>query len=144
MTTPTPKYELLQDDTIEFMGRTLHRIRALRDFGRVKTGKLGGYVEGEANLSHEGTCWVADQAKVFDHARVRADAKVAGRAKVYGRADVSGDAKVYGTAWVGGKAQVFGKAKIGGNTVLTNGTYTGDAAASDANGSEDAAAAPGM
>ena len=39
------KYELLKDDTIEVEGRTLHRIRLLKDLGHVKAGTLGGYIE---------------------------------------------------------------------------------------------------
>lgn len=36
------KYELTKD-TINWCGRTLHRIRALRDFGNVKKEDIGGY-----------------------------------------------------------------------------------------------------
>ena len=41
------KYEILMDEenTIEWEGRTLHRIRALKDFRNVKKGDIGGYVE---------------------------------------------------------------------------------------------------
>ena len=41
------KYEILMDEknTIEFEGRTLHRIRALKDFGFVKIGEIGGFVQ---------------------------------------------------------------------------------------------------
>lgn len=38
------KFELT-NETIEYLGRTLHRIRALRDFSNVKAGDLGGYIE---------------------------------------------------------------------------------------------------
>ena len=34
--------------------RTVYRIKALRDFGDVKTGQLGGWIEKESNLSHDG------------------------------------------------------------------------------------------
>ena len=91
-TNTQPKYELLKDQTITINGHTLCRIRALRDFGAVKAGELGGYIESEANLSHEGTCWVAGQAKVFDDARVRDDAQIEGKAMVYDEAVVGGDA----------------------------------------------------
>ena len=57
------KYELT-DNTIEYDGKTLYQIKALKNFGNVKTGYLGGYVEKEENLSHEGNCWVDDNAKV--------------------------------------------------------------------------------
>jgi hypothetical protein len=45
--TNTKKYELLRDQTIDFAGVTLYRIRALKDFGTVKASDLGGYVASE-------------------------------------------------------------------------------------------------
>ena len=51
------KYELTEE-AIVVDGHKLHRIRALKDFADVKAGDLGGYVESEDNLSHEGNCWV--------------------------------------------------------------------------------------
>ena len=62
------KYELLQDQTIEWRGRTLYRICALRDFGSVHAGDVGGYIECEHNLSQ------------VDNARVCGDALVCGNA----------------------------------------------------------------
>lgn len=43
------KYKLLEDDTIEVDGHTLYRIRALRDFGNISKGTIGGYIESEKN-----------------------------------------------------------------------------------------------
>lgn len=77
------KYELT-DETIEFGGRTLYRIKALKDFGGVKTGDLGGYVESEDNLSHEGMCWIYDDAKVYDNVRIANNAIVFGSSKYRG------------------------------------------------------------
>ena len=51
------KYELT-DETIQINGKTLHRIKALKDFGDVKKGDIGGYVENEWNLSQDGECWI--------------------------------------------------------------------------------------
>ena len=76
------KYELLTDDTIELFGRTLYRIRAKIDFGSVKKGQLGGYIEKVENLSHDGIAWVSDNAKVCDEACVSDDAWVSGNARV--------------------------------------------------------------
>lgn len=50
-----PKYELLSDDTIKLNHVVLRRLRALRNFGSVKTGELGGYIENENNLHHDDT-----------------------------------------------------------------------------------------
>ena len=80
------KYELT-DETIDVSGTTLHRIKALKDFGNVKKGELGGYVESERNLSQEGNCWVCGNAKVYGNAWVYGNAEVCGNARVYGDAD---------------------------------------------------------
>ena len=69
------KYELT-DETITHCGHTLHRIRALRDFGTIKKGDLGGFVESEGNLSHEGDCWVGGDAQVGGNAEVSGNAQV--------------------------------------------------------------------
>ena len=103
------KYEMLYDDKIEVAGRTLYKIRALRDFNDVKAGNLGGYIEGEENLSQDEDCWVYGNAQVYG------DAHVYGNAWVYGNAQVYGDAHVYGNAWVYGNAQVYGNAWVYGN-----------------------------
>lgn len=88
------KYELTEE-TFTVFGKTLYRIRAVRDFGSVKTGEFGGYIEKEENLSHFGDAWVYGNAKV------------SGNAWVYGDARVSGDARVFDNAWVYGNAKVF-------------------------------------
>ena len=48
------KYEFTRE-TKEAGFRTLHRIRAVINFGDVKVGDLGGFIEREENLSHDGT-----------------------------------------------------------------------------------------
>ena len=53
-----------------FRTATLHRIRAVAEFGLVKIGDLGGWIEKEENLSHEGNAWVCDNAKVFSTSHV--------------------------------------------------------------------------
>ena len=53
-----------------FRTATLHRIRAVAEFGLVKIGDLGGWIEKEENLSHEGKAWVWGNAKVCGDAEV--------------------------------------------------------------------------
>lgn len=53
-----------------FRTATLHRIRAVAEFGLVKIGDLGGWIEKEENLSHEGKAWVCGDAKVCGNAEV--------------------------------------------------------------------------
>ena len=68
---------------------TLHRIKAVVEFGLVKVGDLGGWIEKEENLSHEENAWVCDNAWVYG------DAKVYDNALVYGNAKVCGNAKAF-------------------------------------------------
>src|SRR5260363_397497 len=112
------KYELLKEDCIEHDGRTLYRIRALRDFEYVGTGQLGGYIEKEENLSHEGEAWVSGKAWVFDDAQVSGNTRVSGTARVYGSTQVSGNAWVYDNAQVSGNVQVSGNARVSGDACI--------------------------
>lgn len=69
------KYELT-DEILEVGGRVLHRINALRNFGNIKQGEIGGWIENEDNLSHCGDCWVYGNAQVYGKARVYGDAVI--------------------------------------------------------------------
>ena len=109
------KFELTSEFVTNIFGKKLFRVKALVEFGSVKAGELGGYIEKEENLSHNGNACVSGDAKVFGNAWVSGDAEVFGDAWVYGDACVSGDAKVFGDAWVYGDAKVFGNAEVFGN-----------------------------
>ena len=131
------KYELIPSDM-----EGLYRIKALKDFGNVKKGDIGGYVESEKNLSQYDDCWIYDNAKVCDNAVVigkaivcgnarvydnaqvcdnaivRDDARVFANAQIYDNAVVVGNARVYGNAQVCGNAQIWGYVVIQGNAVV--------------------------
>jgi UDP-3-O-[3-hydroxymyristoyl] glucosamine N-acyltransferase len=109
------KYELLKDDFIEYDDIKLYRIRALRHFDDVEAGEVGGYIEKEENLSHEGNAWVGGDARVFADALVTGDAWVGGDARVYDNAQVFEGAKVYGDMCVYGNAQVYGSVRVCGD-----------------------------
>ena len=111
------KYELTEETTNIF-GKTLHRIRATRDFSNVHAGDLGGFIEDERNLSHDENAWVGDEARVDGNALVYGNAWAYGEARVSGNALVSGDARVGGDAWVGGNALVSGNALVYGNALV--------------------------
>lgn len=82
----------------EFLGHKLFQIKALKDFGDVKAGDLGGYIEKEENLSHNGNAWVYDNVKVSGNARVFGDAQVLGNARVCGNAQIYNDALICDSA----------------------------------------------
>ena len=98
------KFELTSEFVTNIFGTNLFRIKALVEFGDVKAGDLGGYIEKEENLDHDGDAWVSGNAQVSGNARVSDDAQVSGNARVYGNAWVCDDAWVYGDAWVSGDA----------------------------------------
>ena len=105
------KYKLT-DVTINLNGATLYRIEALKDFGEIKKGDKGGFIESENNLAHEGDAWVSDDACVYGSACVYGDACVFGCACVYDNALVSGNGQVYGNARVCGNSRVYGNARV--------------------------------
>lgn len=121
------KYELT-DRTIEYYGVTLHRIRALKEFGLIKRGDLGGWVESEENLSQHSDCWINYDAVVYGAARIEDNAYVGGDAQVFGNAIVKdnatvddwahvfGNAIISHNATVSGISQVFGNAKVKDNS----------------------------
>ena len=119
------KFELTTE-TETCCGRTLYRIKALKSFGGVCVGDLGGWVEKEENLSHDGDAWISGDARVYDNARVSGDARV------FGNAWVSGDAWVFGNAWVFGDAWVFGEARVSSDAgVSSNARVYDNASISD-------------
>lgn len=126
------KYKLT-DETIEFEGRTLHRIEALRDFGDVKAGDKGGFVQSEDNLSHQGDCWIFAHSKFFiddNSAKVYDNAKVSQDAQVYGGSIVYNEAKIYGKALVWGhsfETKIYDNAKIYGRCSVSNSCIYGNA-----------------
>ena len=88
------KYKLTTE-TLQFAGRTLHRIKAVKDFDSIKAGEFGGWIENEKNLSQDDNAWIYGDAMVFDNAEVYGNASVFGNAEVYGNAVIKGDAKVH-------------------------------------------------
>ena len=121
------KYEFTGETKVVF-GKTLHRIKALISFGSIKAGELGGWIEKEENLSHDGNTWVTGNAEVSGNARVSGDAWVTENARVSGNARVTGDARVTENAWVTGNARVTENARVSGNAEVSGNTWvTGNA-----------------
>lgn len=135
------KYELTEETITLFKEYMLYSIKALRDFGGIKAGDLGGYIEKESNLSHNGDAWLYEDAMVYGDAHVYGNARVHGEAEVFGNAHVYGDVTVHGNAHVCdnaevdeiaqvcGEAMVYGNALVRGNAlVFGNAEVYGNAA----------------
>lgn len=119
---PDGKYEVLTGEkyTVVVDGVKYCRIRALRRFERpfglppVEVGDLGGFVAVSgvgAVLSHEGSCWVADEAFVAGY--------VSGGSQVTGHAFVGVGSQVTGRSLVSDFAQVIDGAEVS-NSMVTD------------------------
>ncbi|RDI30456.1 hypothetical protein DEU38_10537 [Rhodococcus sp. AG1013] len=111
----TGKHFELTDETRNYFGHNLHRIRATRDMPPrgVRKGDVGGWVEHERNVS--GDAWVSGDARVFGDAEMSGNAEASDNAGVSGNAAVSGNARVHGDARIYGDAEVYGNASVYGN-----------------------------
>ncbi|WP_375609542.1 MULTISPECIES: hypothetical protein [unclassified Bartonella] len=112
----------LTNETRVINNHTLYRIKALKDFADVKAGTLGGFIEKEDNLSHDGNCWVYDEALVFKNGHVYENARVFGNAvtcgHIYGHARVYDNARVYENARIANNVHVYENANIHGIAVI--------------------------
>lgn len=113
------KYEILLDVTHDVDGKTLKRVR------RVKDGHIGGWVESQFNLDQDGGCFVYDDAAVHGEARVSGDAKIFGKARVRGHSTVTENARVSGSSIIDGTAKVLGNARVYGVAVIQGNATVG-------------------
>lgn len=116
------KYELTEN-TLTIAGHTLYRIRAVRHFGDVRAGDLGGWVESDGNfhlgettclpnLSHDDDAWIYDDAKAYAGANVCGSGKMRGQSEMFGRnALIGGSAEVAGNVVVDGLHSI-GEARV--------------------------------
>lgn len=112
----------------EFTGEVkvgvLHRIRAVRSFGGVEAGDVGGWIQSEDNLSHDGEAWVADEAIAAEDSRVSGDALADDHAQLYGnaivtdRAHIGGHAIADGESVMMGDASILGEVRLDGNGIV--------------------------
>lgn len=82
------KYELLPTET------SLYRLRALKDFGDVKKGDLGGLVSGESNIGIWGDCWIDNTCCVINGCMVRDNAQVLNGSIIYDRVVMGNESTV--------------------------------------------------
>ena len=113
------KYSIINQKRYMPDGRCLHRIVAKRDFGTIREGTVGGFIEDTCNLSQSGDCWVGDKAAVYANARVTKNAVVRGYAVLKGYAIATGNAVVEGRALLDQYAFVSDFAWVGNSTYLS-------------------------
>ena len=107
------KYELIESNI-----KGLYRVKALKDFGHVKKGDIGGYVQSEDNLSHEGYCWVHGNAIIYDNARIYGNAQISDCAVIDGNVRIYGDSEIWDYAIIRDNALIYGDSVISGNAFI--------------------------
>lgn len=135
------KYKMLRDHS---WGSGLHRIEAIKDFGDVRRGDVGGFIQTEDNLSDIGTAWVYDNARVFGKARVYENAKlydnstITDNVSIYGNSELHSGCRLFDSCKVCDNAHIYGDVRmydqtsVSGNSILHhiwllgNSTVTGD------------------
>ena len=122
------KYEILTDEenTIKFDERVLHRIRALKDFGDVKEGNIGGFVQTEDNLSHDGNSWIYDNAKCMDDARVCDNAKMYNNSKMYDNSRMFDYSIMYDNSIMFDNSRMYNNSKMLDNSRMFDDTMMFD------------------
>ena len=100
------KYKLT-DETRDYYGRTLYRIQALKDFGDVKAGDKGGWVESKNNLSHYGDCWIYDDSVASGSSRISEDTKIMNNSEICDFACVRGNAVIDQGSTISGEAFIL-------------------------------------
>lgn len=120
-------------EEMEFEGKILRRILYIKDvtlFSR--KGEVGGWIEGEHNLSHEGDCAVLGNAKVFGNASIQEtscvkgeaiikdNVIVKGKALVLNNSIVGADTIIGGSSWIQGNSKVFFYNVLNNKTLLEN------------------------
>ena len=111
------KYEIT-DITMEFEGRRLYRIRALKDFSDVKKGDLGGWVESEYNLSQNYNCWIYDEAKAMDRSRMYGDSAMHDYSKMYDYSTMYDGSEMYDSSEMHDYSEMYDNSKMFNNSEM--------------------------
>lgn len=106
-----PKYEFTGERK-DHEGILVKRIRALRSFGDVAKGDLGGWIEHERNLAHDGEAWVGNSAVAAGMSVVRDNAQMTGQAAIYDSVVLCDDARMMGNSAAAGHASVRDRALL--------------------------------
>jgi UDP-3-O-[3-hydroxymyristoyl] glucosamine N-acyltransferase len=89
-------------------GRKLQRIRAIRSFSTINEGTIGGFIEVDENLSHNGNCWIADNAVAAGESRVRQNALLRDAAYIDDHVIVTEDTIIQNKSILRGDVFVYG------------------------------------
>lgn len=111
---------------------TVYRIQAIKDFGDVKKGDLGGFVSDEYCISPYGNCWVYDDSivvasSIADNVEVRKNSMVVSSfltdnviiegSKIFNKSVITDDTKIGGNITIK-HSVISGSSRISGEKVI--------------------------
>lgn len=104
--------------------RKITRIMAIKSFGNVPAGTIGGFVEFETNLSQKGNCWVDYTSMLLDDSIVMNDAQILNESVIKGTASIYDDAVIDHSS-VAGKCIISDNASIKNESEVTGNVHIG-------------------
>ena len=120
-----PKFEFT-NETIESHGIILHRIKSLKKVrDNVPKGTIGGFLPFAdeiklSALSHEGTCWIAENSMIFSNSvEIKDSALVGGKAQIFDNVSISDLATISENTIIRGNSKIRGSAKIKGKAKIS-------------------------
>jgi carbonic anhydrase/acetyltransferase-like protein (isoleucine patch superfamily) len=126
MTQTASKYRLTKETRQTEDGTTLYRIQALVDFGTVRRGDLGGWIEDEACLSQQGYCWAFGDSQVYGDSALYGNAVLEDKAVLRGRSRMHGNIRAKDSVLIENGCDIFGESgELCGTTHVKNGVTIG-------------------
>ena len=132
-----PKYFIGKEETTKIGSNKYkcYRIIANKDipayssnngYQLIKSGKLGGCIQSESNLSQEGFCWLNDESYILGKARLEGNSYLH-QSNLYGHAKVEGNnritfSNVCQNAVIKGHNDIH-MSKINGNVIIQDNVY---------------------
>lgn len=108
------KYILIIDGLDIYDVCHLYRVKAVREFSDISIGDIGGYVQGYHNLSHKGNCWVYDDSKLLNNAKLSENAKTYGKSIIAKESSISGNIILTESSWITGRSIITGNRILSG------------------------------
>lgn len=98
--------------------RTLHQIQAVRSFGEVKAGDIGGFIESESNLSHDGDCWVGFESIIGRQTYVKGNVLIGRYTSVGDQVEIDDNVRIGDDSVIGRCVRIGADVCIGNNAVI--------------------------
>lgn len=122
------KYEF-SGVTKERSGIILRQVRAIQDFGEIKAGDVGGFIQHEHNLSQSGLCWLDKDSICYGDSKITSDAFVANSTIISSKIGAESsildsfvcNSEITGESYISNSTISF--TNIRGNVKITRGTY---------------------